>query len=78
MNSVLTPVGLPAYLLHTSNPSVPNHSSAAATAFSFVHASFLLVTAGHWTLPLSRHRRISPFQGLDQGFAQRSQARQSD
>jgi len=77
MNTVLVWAGLPAYLVHTSNPSVPNHFAASATAFAFVHACFLLVAAGHWTGPPSGGPREFPFRGLGMGFAQRSQARQS-
>ena len=43
MNSVLSPAGLPAYLVLTSNPSVPNHSTAPVPPFGFVH---LLLCSG--------------------------------
>lgn len=33
MNSVLVPMGLPAYLAHTSNPSVPNHGICSCSLF---------------------------------------------
>jgi len=49
MNAVLVRAGLPVYLVHTSNPSVPNHLAASATAFALVHALFLLVAADQWT-----------------------------
>ena len=41
MNPVLSPTGLPACLVHTSNPSVPNHSTAPARHFG----SFTLFSA---------------------------------
>jgi len=51
MNTVLVPAGLPAYLAHTSNPSVPNHPATPATAFALVHAFSLLVAARQRTQP---------------------------
>ena len=77
MNAGLSSRGLPAYLVHTSNPSVPNHSTAPAPAFLLVHALGLLGTASHWTLRHRRHRGISSHPGHGLGFAQHSQARQS-
>ena len=77
MNAFLVPAGLPVYCVHTSNPSIPNHFAAPATAFAFVHALSLLVAAGQWTKPPRGGLRSLSFQGLGQGFAQRSQARRS-
>src|SRR6266851_3912876 len=77
MNTVLSQAGLPAYLVHASNPSVPNHPTAPATAFVLVHASFLLLAAGQRTLPVGAGRGNPSHQGLGRGFAQRSQARRS-
>jgi hypothetical protein len=39
MNAVLTLAGLPAFLVPTSNPSVPNHSTTPVPPFGFVHRS---------------------------------------
>jgi hypothetical protein len=77
MNAVLAPAGLPVYLVHTSNPSVPNHPTAPATAFALVHAFSLLVAAGQRTWPPRGGPRNYSFQGLDRGFAQRSQSRRT-
>src|SRR5947207_13876173 len=77
MNTVLVPTGLPVYLVHTSNPSVPNHPAAPATAFALVHALALLVAAGQWTLPSVESRGSNSHRGHGAGFAQRSQARRS-
>ncbi len=77
MNTVLVQAGLPVYRVHTSNPSVPNHLAASATAFAFVHALSLLVTAGQWTGPPLGGPRSHSFLGPGARFAQRSQARQS-
>src|SRR6266513_5790387 len=65
------PAGLPAYLDHASNPSVSNHPAAPARAFVFVHALFLLRTAGQRTLPAVASRGNLSHQGLGRGFAQR-------
>ncbi len=77
MNAVLARAGLPAYLVHTSNPSVPNHLAASATAFVLVHALSLLVAADQWTEPPLDGPRSSSCTGRGMGFAQHSQARQS-
>ena len=77
MNALLVPAGLPAYCVHASNPSVPNHLATTATAFVLVHAFSLLVTADQWTEPPLGGSRSSSFQGLGLGFAQQSQARRS-
>src|SRR5438132_11584212 len=77
MNTVLVPTGLPVYLVHTSNPSVPNPPAAPATAFALVHAFALLVAAGQRTLPSSESRGKISHGGHGAGFAQRSQARRS-
>jgi hypothetical protein len=75
MNAVLVPVGLPVYLVHTSNPSVPNHPTTPTTAFAFVQFSCLLVAAGQRTLPVDAGRGMQSHKGHGTGFAQRSQAR---
>src|SRR6266705_4765956 len=77
MNTVRVPTGLPVYFVHTSNPSVPNHLAAPATAFALVHASSLLVVAGQWTLTVLAASGKCSHAGLGPGFAQRSQARRS-
>src|SRR5437868_4305510 len=77
MNTVLVPSGLPAYLVHTSNPSVPNHPAAPATAFVLVHAFGLLVAAAQRTLSSVEGRGMDSHGGHGAGFAQRSQARRS-
>src|SRR2546430_14409408 len=77
MNTVLVPTGLPVYLVHTSNPSVPNHPAAPATAFALVHAFGLLVAACQRTLHSVEGRGSSSHRGHGAGFAQRSQARRS-
>jgi hypothetical protein len=77
MNTVLTPAGLPAYLAHMSNPSVPNHPTAPAPAFGSIHFLSLLGTASRWTLSLSRGTgKFSPM-GHGLGFASNTQARRS-
>src|SRR5258706_3904406 len=77
MNAVLVPSGLPAYRVHSSNPSVPTHPAAPTTTFSLVHAFVLFVAAGQWTGSPCGDPRIRSFVGLGPGFAQRSQARRS-
>jgi hypothetical protein len=69
MNTVWSTASLPVYLVHTSNPSVPNHPATPATAFC------LLVAAGQRTRPKGRGK--SSHGGHGAGFAQRSQARRS-
>src|ERR1043165_1704169 len=77
MNTALVPTGLPAYLVHASNPSVPNHPAAPATAFALVHAFLPLVAACQRTLLSFQSRGSSSHRGHGAGFAQRSQARRS-
>ncbi len=77
MNTLLVPAGLPAYFVHTSNLSVPNHLATPATAFVLVHALSLLVAAGQGTEPPLGDSGALPLLGLGQGFAQHSQARRS-
>src|SRR5437879_4216407 len=77
MNTVLSLRGLPASLVHTSNPSVPNHSAAPATSFALVHSWSLFVAAYRLTEPLWDGPRLVASVGLGAGFAQRSQARRS-
>ena len=60
LNSVLVPMGLPVYLVHTSNPSVPNHPIVPTTAFVLVHSLFLLVVASQGTLSARQTEGIAP------------------
>ena len=69
MNTVLSPAGLPAYLAHMSNPSVPNHPAAPAPAFDSIHVFSLLGTASQRTLPLSSGTGIFSPLGHGLGFA---------
>src|SRR6266536_2313199 len=77
MNAVLVPSGLPAYRVHTSNPSVPTHPAAPTTSFALVHACSLFVAVGQRTESPCGDSRSRSFVGLGPGFAQRSQARRS-
>jgi len=77
MNTVLVPLGLPVYLVHTSNPSVPNHPTAPTSAFALVHPLCLLGVAGQRTLSAKTGRGRCSHLGYGRGFAQRSQARRS-
>ena len=70
MNTVLARAGLPAYFVHTSYPSVPNHLAASATAFVLVHPLSLHVAAGQWTGPPLGGPRNPSRTGPGAGFAQ--------